>query len=612
MAPQILTSIYPPLPKASYTNIFDYVSSGLESSLADKVQFVRQDGKEFTHGQVVREARRLAWTLRHKLGLQPRQRVGIISPNHTMYPIFVFAAEVAGLVTAPVNPTLTVGELAKSLQQASVDIVLAHPSCQDNARAAWEQAKAAMGRASSSTSSSGGASEGLFMFDHVDEPVVGKQGEPDLRAQLTENELESYRVEDPATETAFIMFSSGTSGSAKGVEITHSNVIHSVMALVATHDDYFGQKDVQVGFLPFYHIFGLIKLMHHPFYLGMKIVILPKFSLDLFCEKIQEHRATASLVVPPVLLQLAKSPVPEKYNMSSLKCVQCGAAPLSAELFELLEKRYPGMAVLNGYGLTESLPSVICSGPKELPNSKGAAGRIAPGVEVRLVSEEGHDVGQEQGREGVPGEVWLRGPTIMKGYLDNEEATRDAFTADGWFKTGDVAVMRNTEIFIVDRIKDLIKFKGFQVSPAELEAVITSHPEVADVAVFGVWCPAQMTEVPRACIVPRDLELLNRPEECMELEKRVREHMEKLVAAHKKIRGGIEWVATIPKSPSGKILRRLLRDEAARAAAKADERSQLRSTLVTTLQPVNAGAGTEDDEARDSSIFSPISPVAAA
>ncbi|SPO48570.1 related to 4-coumarate-CoA ligase [Moesziomyces antarcticus] len=611
MAPQILTSIYPPLPKASYSNIFDYVSSESESSLADKVQFVRQDGKQFTHGQVVREARRLAWTLRHKLGLQPRQRVGVISPNHTMYPIFVFAAEVAGLVTAPVNPALTVGELAKSLEQASVDVVLAHPSCQDNARAAWEQAKAAMGRLSVSATSSA-ATDGLFMFDDADELVTGAHGEPDLRAQLTDNELESYRVEDPAKETAFIMFSSGTSGSAKGVEITHSNVIHSVMALVATHDDYFGQKDVQVGFLPFYHIFGLIKLMHHPFYLGMKIVILPKFNLDLFCEKIQEYRATASLVVPPVLLQLAKSPVPEKYNMTSLKCVQCGAAPLSAELFELLEKRYPGMAVLNGYGLTESLPSVICSGPKELPNSKGAAGRIAPGVEVRLVSEEGHDVGQEQGREGNPGEVWLRGPTIMKGYLDNEDATRDAFTEDGWFKTGDVAVMRNTEIFIVDRIKDLIKFKGFQVSPAELEAVITSHPEVADVAVFGVWCPAQMTEVPRACIVPRDLALLNKPDECMELEKRVRTHMEKLVAAHKKIRGGIEWVATIPKSPSGKILRRLLRDEAAREAAKLDAQSQLRSTLVTSLSAVNANNNAKNDEEAKESIFSPVSPVAAA
>lgn len=611
MAPQILTSIYPPLPKASYSNIFDYVSSESESSLAGKVQFVRQDGKQFTHGEVVREARRLAWTLRHKLGLQPRQRIGVISPNHTMYPIFVFAAEVAGLVTAPVNPALTVGELAKSLQQASVDIVLSHPSCQDNVRAAWEQAKIAMGRPIA-TSSSDAVSDGLFMFDDADELVVGKHGEPDIRAQMTDNQLESYRVEDPATETAFIMFSSGTSGSAKGVEITHSNVIHSVMALVATHDDYFGQKDVQVGFLPFYHIFGLIKLMHHPFYLGMKIVVLPKFSLDLFCEKIQEHRATASLVVPPVLLQLAKSPVPENYDMSSLKCVQCGAAPLSAELFELLEKRYPGMVVLNGYGLTESLPSVICSGPKELPNSKGAAGRIAPGVEVRLVSEEGHDVGQEQGREGVPGEVWLRGPTIMKGYLDNEEATREAFTADGWFKTGDVAVMRNTEIFIVDRIKDLIKFKGFQVSPAELEAVITSHPEVADVAVFGVWCPAQMTEVPRACIVPRNLELLNQPEECMELEKRVRSHMEKLVAAHKKIRGGIEWVATIPKSPSGKILRRLLRDEAARAAVKADKKNQLRSTLVITLSATNTSKSNKDEEESRETIFSPVSPVAAA
>ncbi|PWZ00057.1 acetyl-CoA synthetase-like protein [Testicularia cyperi] len=608
MVPQILTSIYPPLPKASYTNIFDYVSSESEGRLADKVQFVRQDGKEYTHGQVVREARRLAWVLRHRLGLQPRQRIGIISPNHTMYPIYVFAAEVAGLVTAPVNPALTVGELAKSLKQASVDAVLAHPSCQENARAAWELAKSEMGLPCSIA----GPSQGLYMFDDADELAVGALGEPDVRTGLTDNELESYRVENPATETAFIMFSSGTSGSAKGVEITHSNVIHSVMALVATHDDYFGQKDVQVGFLPFYHIFGLIKLMHHPFYLGMKIVILPKFGLDLFCEKIQQYQATAALVVPPVLLQLAKSPVPAKYNMASLKCVQCGAAPLSAELFELLETRYPGMAVLNGYGLTESLPSVICSGPKELPNSKGAAGRIAPGVEVRLVSEDGHDVGQDQGRDGNPGEVWLRGPTIMKGYLDNESATRDAFTEDGWFKTGDVAIMKNTEIFIVDRIKDLIKFKGFQVSPAELEAVITSHPEVADVAVFGVWCTAQMTEVPRACIVPRNLELLNQPEACMELETRVRAHMEKLVAAHKKIRGGIEWVATIPKSPSGKILRRLLRDEAAREASKNDSQNQLRSTLVAPLAAINTSTSNKNEEESKDSIFSPISPVAAA
>lgn len=559
-------------------------------------------------------ARRLAWTLRHELGLKPRQRVGIISPNHTMYPVYVFAAEVAGLVTAPVNPALTVGELAKSLAQASVNAVLTHPSCQDNARAAWKLAQSELGLTPDGA--------GLYMFDDADELPVGNEGELDIRANITDNELQTFHVEDPANETAFIMFSSGTSGAAKGVEITHSNVIHSVMALVATHDDYFGQKDVQVGFLPFYHIFGLIKLMHHPFYLGMKIVVLPKFGLDLFCEKIEQYGATAALVVPPVLLQLAKSPVPAKYNMSTLKCVQCGAAPLSAELFELLELRYQGLAVLNGYGLTESLPSVICSGPKELPNSKGAAGRIAPGVEVRLVSEEGRDVGHEQGRDGVPGEVWLRGPTIMKGYLDNESATRDAFTDDGWFKTGDVAIMKNTEIFIVDRIKDLIKFKGFQVSPAELEAVATSHEEVADVAVFGVWCTAQMTEVPRACIVPRDLNLLSQPEACMELEKRVRSHMDHQLAAHKKVRGGIEWVATVPKSPSGKILRRLLRDEAARDA---DSQNQLRSTLVvpnhhsaatnkvnskTHLSPLSINTNKNDEENKDN-IYAPVSPVVA-
>ncbi|KAN0062768.1 hypothetical protein ACQY0O_004963 [Thecaphora frezii] len=602
MAPQILTSIYPPLQKASYSNIFDYVSCQSEDKLVNKVQFVRQDGKEWTHGQVVREAKQVAWALRHRLGLQPRQRIGIISANHTMYPILIFASEIAGLVAAPINPALTVGELAKLLAQASVDVVFTHPSCLESARSAWDEAKANLGRLDA------GTGQDLWLLDDADVLAVGNGGEQDVRSQLTSEELETHRIEDPVNEVAFIMFSSGTSGSAKGVQITHSNVIHSIMALLVTHDDYFRQKDVQVGFLPFYHIFGLIKLMHHPFYLGMKVVVLPKFGLDVFCEKIQEYRASAALVVPPMLLQLAKSAVPSKYDMSSLKCVQCGAAPLSAELFELLEARYPGLAVLNGYGLTESLPSVICSGPKGLPNSKGAAGRIAPGIEVRLVSEEGHDVGDEQGRDGQPGEVWLRGPTIMKGYLDNETANREAFTADGWFKTGDVAIMKNTEIFIVDRIKDLIKFKGFQVSPTELEAVILSHSEISDVAVFDTWCAAQMTEVPRACIVPRDRTVLADAAACAELEQRVRSYMEKLVAAHKKIRGGIEWCESVPKSPSGKILRRLLRDQYARQLAKEDARNVLRSSLAVPNPKSN-----RRDESRDTEpIFGPVSRVAAA
>ena len=511
-----------------------------------------------------------------------------------MYPIAIFAGEVAGLVSAPVNPALTVGEVAKSFAQANVDMVLAHPSCLDTARAAWTEAQALTGRVMPNR---------LWLLDDSDALHTSPQGETDIRSLLTPNELETHHVSDPVTETAFIMFSSGTSGTAKGVQITHSNVIHSVMALCATHDDYFGQKDVQIGFLPFYHIFGLIKLMHHPFYLGMKIVILPKFSLDVFCEKIQTYKATAALVVPPVLLQLAKSPVPANYDMRSLQCVQCGAAPLSAELFELLEARYPGLAVLNGYGLTESLPSVICSGPKNLPNSKGSAGRIAPGVEVRLVHEDGRDVGHEQGRDGVPGEVWLRGPTIMKGYLDNEVANAEAFTSDGWFRTGDVAIMRNTEIFIVDRIKDLIKFKGFQVSPAELEAVILSHEEIADVAVFGTWCPAQVTEVPRACIVPRDKAVLTDHQAQAALEARLRTYMEKLVAAHKKIRGGIEWVPSVPKSPSGKILRRLLRDEYARSN---------RPTLAPLSTTSSRSQQQQQKKEEKENVLSPISPVAAA
>ena len=295
--------------------------------------------------------------------------------------------------------------------------------------------------------------------------------------------------------------------------------------------------------LPFFHIYGMTVIMNQGLRAGATIVTMPRFDLDQFLGLIAEHGVTRAYVVPPIALALAKHPAVDDHDLSSVRTIMSGAAPLGAELAETVAERID-CNVIQGYGLTETSPVTHVIRP-DGENKPGSIGPPLPSTECRLVDPEtGEDVG-----EGERGELWIRGPQVMKGYLNNEEATAATVDSDGWLHTGDIAVVDSDGFFeIVDRLKELIKYKGFQVAPAELEALIITHPQVNDVAVIGVP-DEEAGELPKAYVVAGDD--LDHDE--------LMEWVAGQVSPQKRVRL-VEEVDEIPKSPSGKILRRVLKD----------------------------------------------------
>jgi acyl-CoA synthetase (AMP-forming)/AMP-acid ligase II len=278
---------------------------------------------------------------------------------------------------------------------------------------------------------------------------------------------------------------------------------------------------------------------------GATLVTMPRFDLEQFLDLLERHRVTRAYVVPPIALALAKDPAVERRDLSALKHILCGAAPLGGDLAEEVAERI-GCSVSQGCGMTEMSPVTHMVPPSSAAKKPGSIGPPIPGTECRLIDS---DTGRDS-EPGGSGELWMRGPQVMQGYLGNRKATAAMIDDDGWLHSGDVAIVDEDGWFaIVDRVKELIKYKGFQVAPAELEAILITHPQVADCAVIGIP-DDEAGELPKAFVVPAgddlDVEVLMT-------------FVAEQVAPHKRIRA-IELVAEIPKSPSGKILRRLLRD----------------------------------------------------
>jgi acyl-CoA synthetase (AMP-forming)/AMP-acid ligase II len=294
--------------------------------------------------------------------------------------------------------------------------------------------------------------------------------------------------------------------------------------------------------LPFFHIYGMTVIMNQGLTAGATIVTMPRFDLEQFLDLVEAHGVTIGHLVPPIVLALAKHPAVEGRDFSKLRAIKCGAAPLGPELTEQAAKRV-GAIITQGYGMTETSP-VTHLNRIDREIKPGTIGQALPMTECRIVDpESGEDV-----EDGERGELWMRGPQVMKGYLNNEEATAATLDSEGWIHTGDVAIVDSDGYFtIVDRLKELIKYKGYQVAPAELEALLASHPAVADVAVIGVP-DEEAGELPKAFVVPADGEV-----DADELMAWVAER----VAPQKQVRL-VESVEEIPKSPSGKILRRVL------------------------------------------------------
>jgi acyl-CoA synthetase (AMP-forming)/AMP-acid ligase II len=334
------------------------------------------------------------------------------------------------------------------------------------------------------------------------------------------------------------------------VMLTHRNLV----ANLCQHEPMrtIGEDDRVIAVLPFFHIYGQTLVLNDALRRGATVVTMARFDLAQFLAAIERHRVTACYLAPPVVLALAKHPLVDEHDLSSLRFIVSGAAPLDAELQGAAERRV-GCRISQGYGLTEASPVThyVCEHDE---NVHGTIGTLFPSTEARLVdAESGQDAAP-----GQPGEIWIRGPQVMLGYLGDEVATAATLTSDGWLRTGDIATVDEAGRFrVVDRLKELIKYKGYQVPPAELEGILLTHPQIADACVVPVR-DEEAGEVPKAFVVPHAGQELDTGE--------VMAYVAARVAPHMQVRA-CELIDAIPKSPSGKLLRRVLveRERQARA-----------------------------------------------
>ncbi|KAG5864245.1 putative 4-coumarate--CoA ligase 3, partial [Gonioctena quinquepunctata] len=361
-----------------------------------------------------------------------------------------------------------------------------------------------------------------------------------------------------ANDLVFLPYSSGTTGLPKGVELTHYNIVSNI--LQGTHDDFnYSQEptdryqDVTPGVLPFYHIYGFNISNMCAAFCGTKVVTMDKFTPDLYISVLKNHIITLIYAAPPLVLFLSSHEDVKSEYFKQLKLICSGAAPLGfLDEERFIEKVGRDVRIVQGYGLTETSPLVTLS-PRNLKRSEKNAGSIGAAVPTTLLKiinpddSKGIPLGQNQ-----TGELLIKGPQVMGGYHNRPEETEKAFL-DGWLRTGDIAYYNDEGLlFITDRLKELIKVKGFQVPPAELESILRAFPAVEDAAVIGIPHPTY-GEVPRAYIVPKKELSLDTED--------LHQHVNKKVAKYKQLQGGIKIIDAIPKNPSGKILRRQLRDE---------------------------------------------------
>jgi 4-coumarate--CoA ligase len=345
-------------------------------------------------------------------------------------------------------------------------------------------------------------------------------------------------------DVVVLPYSSGTTGLSKGVMLTHRNLVSNIEQSLGAIT--VGEDDAFVAVLPFFHIYGMQVLMNMGLRAGATIVTMPRFDLEQFLSLHQDHKLTRAFVAPPMVVALAKHPLVDKYDLSSLKLIFSGAAPLSAELAAECGERLD-CEVVQGYGMTELSP-VTHATPMGMFKA-GSVGLTIPSTETRIVDPlSGDDLGVDQ-----DGEVWVRGPQVMKGYLNNDAATKATIDDDGWLHTGDIGhVDADGHLYVVDRLKELIKYKGFQVPPAELEALLLTHPQVADAAVIGIP-DDEAGEIPAAYVVLRPDQDVSAAD--------IQAFVADKVANYKQVRR-VTFVDAVPKSASGKILRRVLRDQA--------------------------------------------------
>ena len=515
-----------PLPGVSIPDISitDFVLQKAELLASEPAIIDGTDHSSLSFGELQQRIRNLAGGLQQQ-GFAAGDVLALMAPNSPHYAVVFHATAWAGGTVTTINPGYGTEEVHQQLVDSGACLMVCDSSAIDVAQGAIKNTSV--------------RSLACIQTHAALVSIQDWEAEPIDQVSV---DLRSHPVVLP--------YSSGTTGLPKGVMLSHRNLVANLVQINATvaYED----KETGLAVLPFFHIFGMQVLLGSMLSAGHAIVTMQRFDMEQALQLIERYRITQFYVVPPIVLGLAKTPLVDQYDVSSLRKILSGAAPLGVELTETVSKRLD-CPVVQGYGMTELSPvSHIAIGLKCKP---GTSGVTAPDTQCRIVGEDGNDLGADQ-----TGEVLVKGPQVMMGYLNNNKATSETLDSEGWLRTGDLgSIDEDGYLTIVDRVKELIKYKGFQVAPAELEAVLIAHPAVADVAVIGIP-DEEAGELPKAYIVPGPA-LANASADARQATaQELIELTASQLASYKKIQA-VEWVESIPKSPSGKILRRILRDQ---------------------------------------------------
>ncbi|CAO2169264.1 unnamed protein product [Urochloa humidicola] len=524
-AETVFRSTLPDITIPDHLPLHDYVFEHLATRRDRACLIDGATGETLTYGDVDRLSRRVAAGLRAALG--STGTVMLLLPNCVEFAIAFLACSRLGAPATTANPLHTPPEIAKQAAASGATVIVTEPDF---------VSKVIGLPGVSAVVATGAGADGCVSFS-------------DLLASddtaLTEPAI------DVANDVVALPYSSGTTGLPKGVMLTHRGLVTSVAQLVDGENPnlHLREDDVVLCVLPMIHVYSLHSILLCGMRAGAALVVMKRFDTARMFELVERHGITVVPLVLPIAVQIAKTDAVGRHDVSSVRMVISGGAPMGKELQDILRAKLPGAVLGQGYGMTEAGPvlSMCMAFAKEpLPVKSGACGTVVRNAELKIIDPE---TGVSL-RRNQPGEICIRGKQIMKGYLNNPEATAATIDAEGWLHTGDVGyVDDDDEIFIVDRLKELIKYKGFQVAPAELEAMLIAHPSIADAAAVPMKDDTS-GEVPVAFIVRSDGSGITEDE--------IKQYVAKQVVYYKRLHK-IFFVETIPKAPSGKILRKDLR-----------------------------------------------------
>ncbi|CAO1369184.1 unnamed protein product [Diamesa tonsa] len=474
----------------------------------------------------------------HSFGIRQNDVVGIVSENRLEFPAIAFAAFYLGAIVTPINITYTTREIRHALELSKPKIIFVSSF------------------ASKQTIITAKRTKYVKKIILIDSQKSEHQFTISLKDFINFSIKDYFNVEDHVCNSvdiydkvALIVYSSGTTGLPKGVQITQANMMDCLQTYRESFDHLKQLRNndpiIVMSVAPWFHSLGFIYMFMSSCSREGQLVFLPKFDENNFLSAIKKHKVNILIVVPPIMVFLAKSPLVDKYDLSSVQEIGCGAATLSKDIEDQVKKRLRTKVVIRqSYGMSEATLGTLT--PQDIVKP-GSVGSPIKGIYAKVIDESGNALGPNQS-----GELCFKGKRIMKGYINNPDATRETIDADGWLHSGDIGYYDDEfQFYIVDRLKELIKYKAFQVAPAEVEGILLSHPKIKDAGVIGIP-DEECGELPFAFIVKQPGVQLN--------EKEVINFVAENTSKAKRLHGGVRFIDEIPKNPSGKILRRVLRD----------------------------------------------------